>query len=192
VVKNTLARSRNRDARQSRFFPSARSSSSSLKTACSVAASTAGHRFVHEVDVPRVGQCSRQKMFVAAGRLKLADLLIGVRPQSNLVQALLRPFAIARTRAGETIQPAVGAHQHDIQHFDRKIPIDALPLWHVSDSLATARHGLIKNNELRRSLAGPSENCLDQRALARAVWSDTPTNCGLSSVRSISHNTGLR
>ena len=105
---------------------------------------------------------AREPPDLAAGQVGEADALDGL---GGVVAVLGGP-------AAERTGMAPAAHQHDVAHADREVPVDLVDLGHVGDVGARLSDGAAEDADLAAQRADEAEDRLEERRLARAVRSD--------------------
>src|SRR5262249_50348463 len=132
----------------------------------------AGHRLIHKVDVRLLRQRPRQEgpLLLPAG--ELADLPVRQVADADLAQTLPCPGALLPAGTPEPAEPAVGPHQHDIEHTDREVPVNAFALRDVADTAPLLGDWPAEQAHLATGGRHQAEDRLEQRALAGAVGTD--------------------
>src|SRR5258706_11425336 len=96
----------------------------------------AWERLVHEIDLRVLDQRPRQEhaLLLAAG--KLTDLPIAICLHLDLAQSGKRRLTLARSRAAEPAEAAVGSHRHHIENRGGEVPIHGATLRNITHQLS--------------------------------------------------------
>ena len=128
-------------------------------------------RLVEQQDVGGLGERpgDEDALLLAAG--ELADLCVAELPHPDLPKhSATRPHG--RRPAAEPPDMGVAAHQDDIPHGDRKVPVDHFALRDVGDARPHGDGGLAEQRDRPAHDRHEAEDGLEERALAPAIRPD--------------------
>ena len=118
-----------------------------------------GKWLVHQDQLCVLSQCSgdEHSLLLASGEFSHLPVTQVCHP--HRFQALHRPVSLSLARSAEPAELAVCSHQHHIENFDRKIPVDTLALGYEADQLFRSVQRFVKDLQPAARGANGTQDC---------------------------------
>ena len=128
-------------------------------------------RLVHEVELRVLDERPRQEHALLLPARELGDLA-SERVHLDAPERVEGRRAVDAARTPQPAEVPVAAHQHDVEHVGREVPVDGAALRHVPDAAAVRVVRAAEDERPPRGGLDEAEDRADERRLARAVRAD--------------------